>query len=137
MSRPLLVALALSLAACGSSSSSSSTSEPVTSSAGAEALPTPDVTGEEAHALVAGGAMLLDVTPAERADASLIEGRVNIPLPELEARMAEVPRDRPVVVYCLGGGGSPVAAQMLRAAGYTNVRLLGARANWDAPAATP
>ncbi len=52
----------------------------------------------------------------------------------LDARMAEVPRDRPVVVYCLGGGGSPVAVQQLRAAGYTNVHLLGARANWDAPA---
>lgn len=134
MSRSIVLALALSLAACGSSSSTESTASSSTTTSGAEALPTPDVTGPEAHALVEGGAMLLDVTPAERAEGSLIEGRVNIPLPELSARMAEVPRDRPVVVYCLGGGGSPVAVQQLRAAGYTNVHLLGARANWDAPA---
>src|SRR5690606_29737364 len=98
---------------------------------GGEELPAaPTVTGAEARALVAEGAFLLDVTRAERAEESLVEGRTNIPLPELSGRMGEVPRDRLVVVYCLNGRGSPRAGAMLQAEGY-DVRVLGARANWD------
>lgn len=134
-----LVLLSISLVACGASNSSSASSSgeseaPRASSGGTSSLPSPDIDGPEAQRLVAEGAFLLDVTPAPYAEQSFIEGRVNIPLPELEARMAEVPRDRPVIVYCAGGGGSPVAARTLRDAGYPNVRLLGAMANWSAPA---
>lgn len=89
------------------------------------------MTGHEARALVAEGAFLLDVTRADRATESVIEGRINIPLPELADRLAEVPRDRVVVVYCLNGRGSPRAGALLQAEGY-DVRVLGARANWDA-----
>ena len=99
-------------------------------SAGAEVPAAPTVTGAEARALVAAGAMLLDVTPPRRAAESELEGRVHIPLDELAARMDELPRDRVIVVYCLGGGGSPVAGARLAARGY-DVRVLGARANWD------
>jgi rhodanese-related sulfurtransferase len=99
---------------------------------GDEALPAaPTVTGPEARALVAEGAFLLDVSRAERAAESLVEGRTNIPLTELRDRLAEVPRDRVAVVYCLNGRGSPRAGAILQAEGY-DVRVLGARANWDA-----
>jgi rhodanese-related sulfurtransferase len=100
-------------------------------SSGGEALPEPDVDGAEAQRLVAEGAFLLDITMSPRSEESELPGRTNIPLNELEARMDEVPRDRPVVVYCYGGRGSPRAAQMLRDAGYTNVHLLGAMSNWE------
>lgn len=90
---------------------------------------TPRVTGEQARALVAGGAVLLDVSPADRFPTTRIEGAINIPITELEARMGELPRDRPVVVYCGGGRASPRAASTLRRAGY-DARLLGARSNW-------
>ena len=93
-------------------------------------LPEPDVSGEEARALVAGGAVLLDVTPTDRAARSEIEGRTHIPLPELADRLDELPRDRPIVVYCLGGRGSPRAARLLRDEGF-DARLLGARSRWD------
>ena len=43
---------------------------------------------------------LLDVrTPAELEEHGMIEGAVNIPIDDLEARLAEVPKDRPVAVY--------------------------------------
>ncbi len=43
---------------------------------------------------------LLDVrTPEELEEHGLIEGAVNIPIDQLEARLAEVPKDRPVAVY--------------------------------------
>lgn len=132
--RALGIGMGLLIVACGGGATgeeTSSASAPATSS-GAEELPAaPTVTGAEARALVADGAFLLDVTRADRAGESEIEGRTNIPFPELRDRMAEVPRDRVVVVYCLNGRGSPRAGALLQAEGY-DVRVLGARANWDA-----
>ena len=88
--------------------------------------PAPRIDGAEARALVANGAFLLDVTPPPRNARSELEGRVNIPLPQLRDRLDEVPRDRVVVAYCLGGRGSPRAGAILRSEGY-DVRVLGAR----------
>jgi len=43
---------------------------------------------------------LLDVRrPDEIAEHGAIEGYVNIPIEELESRLSEVPRDKPVVTY--------------------------------------
>lgn len=113
---------------CGGSDPSESEQEP---SAGGEALPdAPRVTGAEARAMVAAGAVLLDVTPPARAEQSFIEGRTHIPMGELSERMGELPRDRDIVVYCNGGGASPRAAARLRAAGY-RAFVMGARRNWD------
>ena len=118
------------LAGCGSSSTEAGGSESAETS-GDETLPeAPRVTGAEARAMVAAGAVLLDVTPNERAERSLIEGRTHIPLSELTARMGELPRDRDIVVYCLGGGASPRAGARLRAAGY-RAFVMGAKTNWD------
>jgi len=47
-----------------------------------------------------------------------------IPLGELEARMAEVPRDRPVVVVCRSGARSLTAARTLTARGFADVANL-------------
>ena len=118
------------LAGCGGCSTVADGSESAATS-GDESLPeAPRVTGEEARAMVASGAVLLDVTPTARADQSLIEGRTHIPSSELDARMGELPRDRDIVVYCLGGRASPRAGARLRAAGY-RAFVLGAKTNWE------
>lgn len=83
----------------------------------------------EAHRLVSDGATLLDVrTPAEFSSRHL-EGAVNVPVDEVGARLEEIPRDRPVVVYCRSGARSARAAEELRAAGYT-VHDLGSIDAW-------
>lgn len=93
------LALALSLSACAPSSEAQTSSD-------------------EAHRIVAAGATLLDVrTPAEYGGRH-IEGAVNIPVDEVRARLSEIPRDKPVVVYCQSGGRSAAAASTLREAGY-------------------
>ncbi len=51
-------------------------------------------------------------------------GAVLIPLGELPRRLQEVPRDRPVVVYCRSGSRSRQAAGTLRSAGWERVRNL-------------
>jgi len=77
------------------------------------------VDGAEAQRLVQAGATLLDVrTPGEFAGGH-IDGALNLPVSELSGRMGEIPRDQPVVVYCLSGARSSSAAGMLREAGYT------------------
>jgi NADPH-dependent 2,4-dienoyl-CoA reductase/sulfur reductase-like enzyme/rhodanese-related sulfurtransferase len=73
---------------------------------------------------VCDGAVLLDVrTPAEHA-AGALPGSLNIPVDELRARLAEVPADRPVVVYCQVGLRGHTAARILAQHGRDDVRNL-------------
>ncbi len=70
---------------------------------------------------IAAGARIIDVrTPEEFADGAF-PGAVNIPVSGLGARLAEVPRDKPVVLYCASGARSGAAARLLKSAGYTDV----------------
>lgn len=64
---------------------------------------------------------VIDVrTEAEFAD-KRIQGTVNIPLNKLNKRINEVPRDRRLVIHCLGGYRSMIAASILAAHGYDNL----------------
>ena len=76
---------------------------------------------------------LLDVRePWEWAVSNLAErGARLIPLGELDGRMAEVPRDTPVVVYCRSGQRGLTAARQLAAAGYGPVsNIQGGLLSW-------
>jgi hydroxyacylglutathione hydrolase len=88
----------------------------------------PDV----AAARLRDGALLVDVRgPGERAK-SRIAGSLAIPLTQLEKRIAEVPRDRHVIVHCAGGYRSSVAASVLNAHGIGDVsELAGGIAAWE------
>lgn len=70
---------------------------------------------------LAAGATVVDVrTPGEFGTGAHPRA-VNIPLSELGSRLAEIPRSRPVVVYCASGFRSGQAARMLAKAGYADV----------------
>jgi len=90
-----------------------------------------DVSPAEARQLVQAGARLVDVrTPAEFA-AGHIAGAINIPVQQLDARMSELqPKDSAVVLYCRSGHRSGNASRMLKNAGFTAVRDLGAMSRW-------
>ena len=63
-------------------------------------MPT-EVGRADVRRLIDGGALLVEVLPAEEYEGEHIPGAVNIPLKELDAaRVAGVERDRPIVVYC-------------------------------------
>jgi len=67
-----------------------------------------------------GEVTLLDVRPAEEYRHGHLPGARSVPLAELPARLAEVPRDRLVVAYCRGPY-CPLAAEAVRilaAAGF-------------------
>lgn len=68
--------------------------------------------------------VLIDVRePSEFAQGHL-DGATLIPLGQVASRMNEIPKDRPVVVYCRSGHRSGMALELLKAAGYTNVKSL-------------
>lgn len=57
----------------------------------------------------------------------------HLPLPELSRRLAEVPRDRPLLLQCGSGARSAIAASLLLREGFSDVRNLeGGYAAWTA-----
>lgn len=67
------------------------------------------------------GAKIVDVRSPEEFQGGAYPGAVNIPLQLLGARMHEIPKDRPVVLYCASGARSGMAARVLKQAGYVDV----------------
>jgi phage shock protein E len=90
----------------------------------------PLVGGGAAKRLVAEGAALVDVRSPGEFAAGHIDGAVNIPVQDLSSRMREIPKDRPVVLYCASGMRSGAAARLLRSAGRTDVHNLGGISRW-------
>jgi rhodanese-related sulfurtransferase len=62
---------------------------------------------------------LLDVrNPEELEQTGVIDGYVNIPLPQLEKRLSEVPKNRTIITMCMRGNRAGQAAAILEKAGY-------------------
>src|SRR6516225_10993110 len=75
--------------------------------------------------LRAGTATVLDVRPADEFQQGHLPGALNIPLAQLERRLAELPPDREIVAYCRGAWCvlSFEAVAALRQRGYQARRL--------------
>lgn len=86
----------------------------------------PQVDVESVLAAPAGKAeFLLDVrTPQEYAGGH-IPGGVNVPVDDLRARLAELPRDRRIAVYCQVGQRGYLATRILLQAGFDAVNVGG------------
>ncbi len=85
---------------------------------------------DEAHRWVEQeNATLLDVRTHEEFTSGHLRGANNIPVQELGRRIAEVPKNHPVVVYCRSGGRSAQATALLKAAGH-RVLDLGPMSAW-------
>ena len=85
-----------------------------------------------AERVATAAAVVVDVrTPAERAIKS-VPGSVGIPLNHLSERATELPRDRPLLVYCAGGYRSSIAASLLQQQGFAQVsEIAGGLAAWE------
>jgi phage shock protein E len=73
------------------------------------------------------GAKIVDVRTPDEYRGGAYPGAVNIPLQALAGRLGEIPKDRPVVVYCASGARSGSAAGLLARAGYDVVNAGGLR----------
>ena len=72
-----------------------------------------------------GRTLVLDVREPSECAGGMIAEAVNIPLHELRRRMGELPRDRPVDVYCAVGQRGHYAVRLLRQHGFDARNLSG------------
>lgn len=82
-----------------------------------------NLSSQEAYAMVGqrGDLFLLDVrTPGEYQQARLDGARL-IPIDQFVKRLAEVPKDRPVLVYCAVGSRSAQVVNYLARQGYPEI----------------
>ena len=78
-----------------------------------------DVTTAAQH--LRDGALLLDVREPFEVAISVIPGSRHIPMRQIPESLAELPRDRLILVQCHHGGRSLRVTQFLRANGFTQV----------------
>ena len=102
---------------------------PATPTPAAEAAPAAEapkatitnVDWDKALEMSKAGAVLIDVrTPAEVAE-GMAPGAINIPLQEIQQRLAEFPKDKDLLIYCRSGKRSMAASNFLIENGYEKV----------------
>jgi phage shock protein E len=69
-------------------------------------------------------AFVLDVRSPEEYASGHVPGAVNIPYDQIASRIAEVPKDQNVVLYCKSGRRAGIAAEVLAGQGYTRLQHL-------------
>ena len=92
-----------------------------------------DISVDEAYNIVNSGQdyMILDVRTTGEFNEDHIEGAVLIPVLELENRLNELPKDKPIIVYCKIGGRSSTAANILMENSFTEIyNMTGGITDW-------
>jgi rhodanese-related sulfurtransferase len=67
---------------------------------------------------------VLDVRTPEEFASGHVPGAVNIPYDQVVSRLAEIPKDKEVVLYCRSGRRAGLAAVELEKAGYEDLQLM-------------
>ncbi|MFN8167049.1 MAG: rhodanese-like domain-containing protein [Bacteroidia bacterium] len=68
--------------------------------------------------------ILLDVRTEKEFENGKIEGAINIPIDDIRARMHELPKDKPIYIYCEAGQRGYLAQRTLRQNGFKEVKNL-------------
>lgn len=89
-----------------------------------------NVSAAEAHTLVKGGALLLDVRSKAERQAASIPGSRHVPMEQLTSQLAQLPQGKVIVCQCASGNRSSMAARQLRAQGIDARSLSGGITAW-------
>jgi NADPH-dependent 2,4-dienoyl-CoA reductase/sulfur reductase-like enzyme/rhodanese-related sulfurtransferase len=73
---------------------------------------------------------LVDVRDVKEYAAGAVPGAVNIPVDELRGRLTELPKEKPIAVYCQVGQRGYIASRILLQHGYDVVNLSGGYRTW-------
>ncbi|MHB8122306.1 MAG: rhodanese-like domain-containing protein [Desulfuromonadaceae bacterium] len=87
--------------------------------------------GDFMKAVTGSGVLILDARSTSEFAAGKFRTAVNIPSEEMEQRFAEVPKDKPVYLHCATGSRAEMAYDILKAKGYTNVKVLKANISFE------
>jgi rhodanese-related sulfurtransferase len=68
-------------------------------------------------ALADKSATILDIRAADEYAKAHLDGAINIPLGEIEAKIPELPKDKPIIIYCHTGRRAAFAAGLLQEKG--------------------
>lgn len=81
-----------------------------------------------------GDIVVIDVRPAEEYEVAHLPFARSIPLDELKTRIADLPKDKPVIAYCRGPFClmSADAVRLLRCEGFNALQLRDGVAEWNA-----
>ena len=93
-----------------------------------------NVTADEVYKMLSSnkGYFILDVRSKEEFDSGHIEGAYLIPVSELENRLEELPRDKPIIVHCGSGSRSTSAANILLEKGFKEIfNMAGGITEWQ------
>jgi rhodanese-related sulfurtransferase len=71
------------------------------------------------------GAQLVDVRSQSEFMSAHAPGTMNIPLQELNSRLHEIDKNKPIVLCCASGSRSGMAAMMLKKNGFKQVYNIG------------
>jgi hydroxyacylglutathione hydrolase len=87
---------------------------------------------EVAEALRQRAVSVVDVRGMAEWESGHLPEAIHVPLGVLRDRLAELPRDRPLIAQCQSGGRSAIAASIMQAAGFRDVaHLRGGLAAWQ------
>jgi NADPH-dependent 2,4-dienoyl-CoA reductase/sulfur reductase-like enzyme/rhodanese-related sulfurtransferase len=86
----------------------------------------------EVDALDPDRTLLLDVRQPEELREGVLPGAIHIPLPQLRARLGELPQEKEIVVSCRSGQRSYYACRILSQRGFRCRNLSGAFLTWRA-----
>jgi rhodanese-related sulfurtransferase len=83
-----------------------------------------DIDSSHVEELAAHGVHLIDVRTEAEVAQGVIGGAIHIPLHLLPLRAADIPQDKPVVIYCRSGARSAQACAFMASKGYENMHNL-------------
>lgn len=86
----------------------------------------------EVPALVAAGAVVVDVREPGERDGGIIPGSLSIPLGDLRERLGELPKEKELLVHCASGQRSYNACRVLLQHGFKCRNLTGSFKTWKA-----
>ena len=98
----------------------------------------PKISPDDAKALIAQGALVVDVRDGTEVANGKVKGAVHVQRGLIEFKAdSETPshdpafqKDRTVIVYCASGGRSALAGKTLKDMGFSDVRNLGGFKGW-------
>lgn len=91
-----------------------------------------EVSVDEAYQMYQGGVFVVDVRTQEEWDEYHAPNTTLIPLDQLQGRLAEIPKDREILVICRSGNRSQQGRDILLAAGYDATSMTGGLKEWYA-----